>query len=149
MSARASIHSPNAPQPAPAKLKLLPFAFPFLRKGQGQSAASARFTDEHDIYRLLAGQEKGGTYLVSRQGVWHGGIHVTETGAGQSLDLDEGVCCIAEGVQIAFRANKAYPVSEVEAADGSTIQAPYSIGIGSRGGLTCACLDLLDIFLLL
>ncbi|MBR7964669.1 hypothetical protein KDW41_30320, partial [Burkholderia vietnamiensis] len=56
--------------PTPAKLKPLPFAFPFLRKGRGQSEASAQFTDEHEIYRLLAKREQSGAYLVSRKGMW-------------------------------------------------------------------------------
>ncbi|KWD71578.1 hypothetical protein [Burkholderia ubonensis] len=77
--------SPQAPAPAPAKLKPLPFAFPFLRKGRGQAEASAQFTDEREIYRLLAKREPSGSYLVSRKGMWHGGVHVTEAGAGQSL----------------------------------------------------------------
>lgn len=119
----------NSPTPAPAKLKLLPFAFPFLRKGQGKSEAAAQFTDEHEIYRLLAEREQSGTYLASRNWMWHGGIHVTEAGAGQSLDLDAGLRCIADGVLIAFRANKTYPVSEIAvAAGGSAVQAPYSTG---------------------
>ncbi|UVE67612.1 glycoside hydrolase family 19 protein [Burkholderia pyrrocinia] len=122
---------PTQPAPkkpaAPAKLKQLPFAFPFLRKGQGQSEASTRFTNEHDIYRLLAESEPSGTYLASSNGMWHGGIHVTEAGAGQSLDLDGGLRCIADGVLIAFRANKTYPVSEIATADGgSPYEAPYS-----------------------
>ncbi|WP_306716769.1 glycoside hydrolase family 19 protein [Burkholderia dolosa] len=117
----------NPPAPAPVKLKLLPFAFPFLRKGRGKSEAAAQFTDEHEIYRLLAEREQSGTYLVSRSGMWHGGIHVTEAGAGQSLDLDAGLRCIADGVLIAFRANKIYPVSKIAAADGGApVQAPYS-----------------------
>ncbi|WP_230954352.1 glycoside hydrolase family 19 protein [Burkholderia stagnalis] len=121
--------SRQAPAPALAKLKPLPFAFPFLRKRQGQSEASAQFTDEHEIYRLLAKREPSGSYLVSRKGMWHGGIHVTEAGAGQSLDLEAGLRCIADGVVIAFRANKTYPISEIAATDGgSPIQAPYSTG---------------------
>ncbi|SFW61357.1 glycoside hydrolase family 19 protein [Burkholderia sp. NFACC33-1] len=119
--------SPTPPQPAKAGLKQLSFAFPFLRKGQGQSEASTRFTNEHDIYRLLAEREPSGTYLASSNGMWHGGIHITEAGAGQSLDLDAGLRCIADGVLIAFRANKTYPVSEVATADGgSPYEAPYS-----------------------
>ncbi|WP_249188892.1 hypothetical protein [Burkholderia dolosa] len=119
----------NPPAPAPVKLKLLPFAFPFLRKGRGKSEAAAQFTDEHEIYRLLAEREPSGAYLVSCKGMWHGGIHVTEAGAGQSLDLDAGLRCIADGVLIAFRANKTYPVSEIAAADGGLAdQAPYSTG---------------------
>ncbi|KVU66720.1 glycoside hydrolase family 19 protein [Burkholderia ubonensis] len=121
--------SPQAPAPAPAKLKPLPFAFPFLRKGRGQSEVSAQFTDEREIYRLLAKREPSGSYLVSRKGMWHGGIHVTEAGAGQSLDLEAGLRCIADGVVIAFRANKTYPISEIAATDGgSPVQAPYSTG---------------------
>ncbi|RQR49646.1 glycoside hydrolase family 19 protein [Burkholderia sp. Bp9126] len=121
---------PKKPQtPAPAKLKPLPFAFPFLRKGRGQSEASAQFTDEHEIYRLLAEREPSGAYLVSRKGMWHGGIHVTEAGAGQSLDLDAGLRCIADGVLIAFRANKTYPLSEIASVGGGLpVQAPYSTG---------------------
>ncbi|MBR8299555.1 glycoside hydrolase family 19 protein [Burkholderia dolosa] len=119
----------NPPAPAPVKLKLLPFAFPFLRKGRGKSEAAAQFTDEHEIYRLLAEREQSGSYLVSRSGMWHGGIHVTEAGAGQSLDLDAGLRCIADGVLIAFRANKTYPLSEIAAAGGGApVQAPYSTG---------------------
>jgi predicted chitinase len=115
--------------PALTKLKLLPFAFPFLRRARGKSEASARFTDEHEIHRLLAERESSGTYLVSGSGMWHGGIHITEAGAGQSLDLDAGLRCIADGVVIAFRANKTYPVSEIAAAGGeSPVQAPYSTG---------------------
>ncbi|WP_232431107.1 glycoside hydrolase family 19 protein [Burkholderia ubonensis] len=129
MTSQPAPKKPQAPTPAPAKLKPLPFAFPFLRKGRGKSEASAQFTDEHEIYRLLAEREPSGAYLVSRKGMWHGGIHVTEAGAGQSLDLDAGLRCIADGVLIAFRANKTYPLSEIAAADGgSPVQAPYSTG---------------------
>jgi predicted chitinase len=117
------------PTSAPPRLKPLPFAFPFLRRGRGESAASAQFTDEHEIYQLLAGREPSGAYLVSRRGMWHGGIHVTEAGAGQSLDLDAGLRSIADGVLIAYRANKSYPVSEIAADDGGApVQAPYSTG---------------------
>jgi hypothetical protein len=120
--------APKKPE-APAKLKPLPFAFPFLRKGRGQSEASARFTDEHEIYALLAEREPTGTYLVSRKGLWHGGIHVTEAGAGQALDLEAGLRCIVDGVLIAFRANKTYPVSEIASAGSEApVQAPYSTG---------------------
>ena len=129
MTPSASTKSPKAPQPATTALKQLPFAFPFLRRAQGESGALSQFTDEHDIYRLLAEREQGGEYLVSHQGLWHGGFHVAESGAGQSLDLDAGVRCIADGVLIAFRANKAYPVSDVPASNGKTpAQVPYSTG---------------------
>jgi predicted chitinase len=119
----------NPSAPASAKLKPLPFAFPFLRKGRGKREASAQLTDEHEIHRLLAEREPSGTYLVSRRGMWHGGIHVTEAGAGQALDLEAGVRCIADGTLIAFRANQAYPISAVgEAGSEALFQAPYSTG---------------------
>ncbi|KML60495.1 chitinase [Burkholderia cepacia] len=129
MTSQPAPKKPQVPTPAQTKLKPLPFAFPFLRKGRGQSEASAQFTDEHEIYRLLAEREPSGAYLVSRKGMWHGGIHITEAGAGQSLDLDAGLRCVADGVLIAFRANKTYPLSEIsEAGSGSPIQAPFSTG---------------------
>ncbi|WP_322038672.1 glycoside hydrolase family 19 protein [Burkholderia diffusa] len=129
MTTQPAPKKPQAPTPAPAKLKSLPFAFPFLRKGQGQSKASAQFTDEHEIYRLLAEHEPAGTYLVGRKGMWHGGIHITEAGAGQSLDLEAGLRCIADGVLIAYRADKTYPLSEIAAIGSeSPDQAPYSTG---------------------
>ncbi|MCC8392452.1 glycoside hydrolase family 19 protein [Paraburkholderia sp. MMS20-SJTR3] len=121
--------SRQAPAAAPVKLKPLSFAFPFLRKGRGQSGSSAQFTDGNEIYRLLAEREPSGAYLVSRKGMWHGGIHVTEAGAGQSLDLEAGLRCIADGVLIAYRANKTYPLSEIAATGSeSPVQAPYSTG---------------------
>lgn len=61
--------------------------------------------------------------------MWHGGIHITEGCAGQALDLDAGLRCIADGVLIAYRANKDYPVSEVAPSGSSApFQAPYSTG---------------------
>ena len=129
MATRRTPKKTDSPTPAPVKLKPLPFAFPFLRKGQGESEASAQFTDEHEIYRLLSEREPSGAYLVSRKGLWHGGIHITEAGAGQSLDLDAGLRCIADGTLIAFRANKTYPVSELgEVGSETLVQAPYSTG---------------------
>lgn len=125
----ANQSAPQAPALPPVKLKQVAFSFPFLRKEQGQSGGAAHFTDELEIYQLLAGRESSGAYLVSPTGMWHGGIHVTEAGVGQSLDLDAGLRCIADGMLIAFRANKTYPVSEI-VADGneSPVQAPYSTG---------------------
>ncbi|MFA8324087.1 glycoside hydrolase family 19 protein [Burkholderia ubonensis] len=125
--------APNKALPTPetaiARLKQLPFAFPFLRKEQSKSGKSSRFADEHEIYRLLAEREPTGTYLVSRKGMWHGGIHVTEAGAGQALDLEAGLRCIADGVLIAYRINKTYPVSEIASiSSNAPVQAPYSTG---------------------
>ncbi len=130
MRNKPASHQPQTPQPPqPPALKQLAFAFPFQRKAQGNSGASTQFTDEHDIYRLLATSEPSGAYLVSRKGMWHGGIHITEGGAGEALDLDTGLRCIADGVLIAYRANKDYPVSDVALGGGNTpFQAPYSTG---------------------
>ena len=52
MTSKPAPHNPQTPKPA--VLKQLAFAFPFQRKAQGNGGASAQFTDEHDIYRLLA-----------------------------------------------------------------------------------------------
>ncbi|WP_248295171.1 glycoside hydrolase family 104 protein [Paraburkholderia sp. UYCP14C] len=127
MASKPAPHHPQTSQ-APA-LKQLAFTFPFLRKTQGNAGASVRFTDEHEIYRLLAASEPSGAYLVSRKGMWHGGIHITEAGAGKALDLDAGLRCIADGVLIAYRANRDYPVSEVAlGSSNAPFEAPYSTG---------------------
>ncbi|RDK01853.1 glycoside hydrolase family 19 protein [Paraburkholderia lacunae] len=116
------------PNPPGAPLKQPGFAFPFRRKGQGNAGSSADFTDEHDFHKVLR-QEPSGCYSVSGKGMWHGGIHVTEAGAGRSLDLKNGVRCIAEGEVVAWRVNRAYPVSEIPAENGKpAISAPYSTG---------------------
>ncbi|WP_429443931.1 glycoside hydrolase family 19 protein [Paraburkholderia sp. 40] len=107
-------------------MKLLQFAFPFRRKGTG--GAPADFIDEHEFHKLL-GQEPSGAYSVSGKGMWHGGIHVTEAGAGASLDLKGGVRCIADGEVVAWRLDSTYPVSEIPAQNGQpAISAPYSTG---------------------
>jgi predicted chitinase len=119
-------HSQKA---ADTKLKLLPFAFPFLKKGKDSKDAPVKFTDEHEIYRLLADKEPSGSYLISSKGMWHGGIHITSGGAGQALDLDRGIVALAEGHVIAYRVNHTYPVSQVAAQDGQpAFEAPYSTG---------------------
>jgi predicted chitinase len=117
------------PTPQLPAVKQPGFNFPFLRKAQGNAAVSACFTDEHDIYRLLALREPSGSYLVSRKGMWHGGIHITEAGAGQALDLDAGIRCIADGMVIAYRVDRDYPVSEfVPSGSSASFRAPYSTG---------------------
>ncbi|MGN6085039.1 glycoside hydrolase family 19 protein [Trinickia sp.] len=119
---------PQPPRPDKTRLKRLSFAFPFLRNGRGKAGGSSRFTDEHEIYRLLATREPSGSYLVSKKGMWHGGVHVTENGAGQSFDLDAGVRCIADGHVIAYRINRTYPESAGTDANGRPIGVPYSTG---------------------
>ncbi|MFM0550047.1 chitinase [Paraburkholderia sediminicola] len=114
--------------PPGTPLKQPGFAFPFRKKAQGNAGSSADFTDEHDFHKVLK-QEPSGSYPVSGKGMWHGGIHVTEAGAGRSLDLGYGVRCIADGEVVAWRVDRAYPVSEVPAQDGKpAISAPYSTG---------------------
>ncbi|MGF6968582.1 hypothetical protein OKW43_005610 [Paraburkholderia sp. WC7.3g] len=127
MTSKSVPHHPQTPPPP--SLKQLAFVFPFLRKAQDNARPSVQFTDEHEIYRLLALNEPSGAYLVSRKGMWHGGIHITEAGAGQALDLDAGLRCIANGVLVAYRADSDCPISEVS-VDGSNVplRAPYSTG---------------------
>ncbi|WP_429443927.1 glycoside hydrolase family 19 protein [Paraburkholderia sp. 40] len=120
----ATTTPPSNPPITP--VKLLQFAFPFRRKGTG--GAPADFIDEHEFHKLL-GQEPSGAYSVSGKGMWHGGIHVTEAGAGASLDLKGGVRCIADGEVVAWRLDRTYPVSEIPAQNGQpAISAPYSTG---------------------
>lgn len=116
----------NPPNQPP--LKRLSFAFPMRRKSPTGSS-SEEMTDERDLYRLLAEHEPGGAYLVGNKGMWHGGIHITEAGAGQNFDLNSGIRCIADGHVIAYRLDSAYPVSEVPSQDEQpAISAPYSTG---------------------
>jgi hypothetical protein len=121
----ANTTPPNSPS---ARLKQLGFVFPFRKKGQGNAGSSIEFTDEHDFYKALE-QEPSGSYSVSGKGMWHGGIHVTEAGAGQFLDLKHGLRSITEGEVVAWRLNRTYLVSEIPAQNGKpAISAPYSTG---------------------
>jgi len=120
----------NPPSTTPPPLKQLAFAFPFRKRlqqqGSGNSTADAM--NEHDWYALLK-REPSGTFAVTDNGMWHGGIHISEAGAGQSLDVNGGVRCIADGEVAAWRLNKTYPVSTIPARDGHPeIRAPYSTG---------------------
>ena len=119
--------TPSNPPSVP--LKQLGFAFPFRKKDQGNAGSSVDFTGEHDFHKALQ-QEPSGSYSVSGKGMWHGGIHVTEAGAGRSLDLKYGVRCIAEGEVVAWRVDRTYPVSEIPAQSDTpaAISAPYSTG---------------------
>ncbi|MCP3715989.1 hypothetical protein [Paraburkholderia sp. CNPSo 3281] len=119
----------SSPAATPTQsLKQITFAFPFRKKGQGNGGAAADFTDEHEMYQLLK-QESSGSFPVSSGGMWHGGIHVTEAGAGQSMDFKAGVRCIADGEVVAWRLNRAYLVNQIPATDGQpAINASYSTG---------------------
>lgn len=109
------------------RVKQLRFAYPFRKKGQG-NVAGAEFTDEHEFLKLLK-RESLGNYSVSAKGMWHGGIHVSELGAGAVLDLKHGVRCMADGEVVAFRINRAYLVSQMPAQGAeSAREARYSTG---------------------
>ncbi|AFT85319.1 glycoside hydrolase family 19 protein [Paraburkholderia phenoliruptrix] len=112
----------------PTPLKQIAFAFPFRKKGQGNGALATDITDEHDMYPLLK-QEPTGSFPVSASGMWHGGIHISEAGAGQGLDLKGGVRCIADGEVIAWRVNRKYLASTLPSQNGGPeINAQYSTG---------------------
>ncbi|MGF6260797.1 putative chitinase [Paraburkholderia youngii] len=122
----ANMTPPSNPPSTP--VKLLAFAYPFRKKAQGTDGPPADFIDEHEFHQLLR-REPSGAYAVSGTGMWHGGIHVTETGAGASLDLKGGVRCIADGEMVAWRIDRVYPVSKIPARNGQpAISAPYSTG---------------------
>lgn len=109
------------------RVKQLRFAYPFRKKGQG-NVAGAEFTDEHEFHKLLK-RESLGNYSVSAKGMWHGGIHVSELGAGAALDLKHGVRCMADGEVVAFRINRAYLVSQMPAQGAEPArEARYSTG---------------------
>lgn len=109
------------------KVKLLAFSYPFRKKGEG-NAAGKNITDEHEFHALLK-KEASGHYAVSAKGMWHGGIHISEGGAGASLDLKYGVRCIADGEVVAFRVNRNYLVSQIPAqGDKPAREAHYSTG---------------------
>jgi len=109
------------------KVKLLAFSYPFQKKGEG-NAAGKNITDEHEFHALLK-KEASGHYAVSAKGMWHGGIHISEGGAGACLDLKYGVRCIADGEVVAFRVNRNYLVSQIPAqGDKPAGEAHYSTG---------------------
>ncbi|WP_199029138.1 hypothetical protein [Ralstonia sp. ASV6] len=111
--------TPTSPPSAPP-LKRLRFTFPLRQKTQDNGGKAAEFTDERELYRLLA-EHEAGAYLVSNKGMWHGGIHITEAGAGRKLDLRSGIRCIADGHVIAYRLDRNYPVSQVQVSGGEPI----------------------------
>ncbi|CAG2141120.1 hypothetical protein LMG19282_01998 [Cupriavidus campinensis] len=109
-------------------LKKLNFAFPFRKAAEDQNKPPKDFTDPQEFLGLLH-KEFHGAYAVSREWLWHGGIHVTATGAGSSLDLSHGVRCMADGAIVAWRLNKTYLANDLP-ADGEVpaFQAQYSSG---------------------
>ncbi|KAI3589516.1 hypothetical protein D9X30_5099 [Cupriavidus sp. U2] len=119
---------PNATAVLPPPLKPLRFTFPLRKKAAKEGAPGVEITDEHEFHRLLR-LEPGGAFAVSAHGMWHGGIHITEAGAGQFLDLTGGVLAMADGEVVAWRLDRTCPVTELP-GDGqqSAIQACYSTG---------------------
>ncbi|WP_454764551.1 glycoside hydrolase family 19 protein [Cupriavidus campinensis] len=113
--------APSRP-PACTPVKKIQFAFPFRKASGDPKKPSSAFTDQHDFLRLLR-KEPGGAYAVSREGLWHGGIHITDTGAGASLDLKHGVRCMADGEVVAWRVNRKYLSRDIPA-----FSAQYSTG---------------------
>ncbi|SFC14475.1 Predicted chitinase [Cupriavidus sp. OV038] len=119
--------TPSNPTGTPP-LKKLNFAFPFRKASEDQSKPSKDFTDAQEFHGLLR-KEIHGAYPVSREWLWHGGIHVTDTGAGSSLDLKHGVRCMADGAIVAWRLNKTYLVDDLPAeGEVPAFQAQYSSG---------------------
>ncbi|KDP83511.1 chitinase [Cupriavidus sp. SK-3] len=115
-------------QPAKTPVKKLNFAYPFRKASEAPGDPSADFTDQHEFHRLLR-KEPGGAYAVSRKGMWHGGIHITDAGAGASLDLKHGVRCMADGEVVAWRVNRTYLTSEIpERGDKAAFSAQFSAG---------------------
>ncbi|WP_233805179.1 glycoside hydrolase family 19 protein [Paraburkholderia sp. HP33-1] len=118
----------SSPNTATPPLKQIAFAFPFRKKGNGSGASATDITDEHEMHLLLK-QEPSGTFAVSGKGMWHGGIHISEAGAGRSLDLKGGVRCLADGEVVAWRLDRSYPVSTLPARNGQAeTRAAYSTG---------------------
>lgn len=98
------------------------------KRGPGSKNLAVEMTDEHEFHKLLK-NEPSGSYPISRHGIWHGGIHISEVGAGQLLSLEHGVRCIADGEVVAWRLNRVYPVSELrEQGEQPAAEAPYSTG---------------------
>lgn len=123
-------NAPKQSSTAPAKTHVtkLNFAFPFRKVADAPGQRPEEFTDPHEFHRLVRG-EADGAYAVCRTGLWHGGIHVSDTGAGASLDLRHGVRCMADGVVVAWRMNRTYLESEIPAqGEAPAITARYSSG---------------------
>jgi hypothetical protein len=113
--------APSRP-PARTTVKRLEFAFPFRRASSDPRKPSVAFTDQHEFLSLLR-KESLGAYAVSRKGLWHGGVHVSDAGAGKSFDLKHGVRCMADGEVVAWRVNRNYLKIDLPA-----FSAQYSSG---------------------
>jgi hypothetical protein len=81
------------------------WAYPFPQK-------SATGTVNPDAY-LAALQGSDGPFPLGLNGLWHGGIHLDQTGrsptaADSAMDRSGGVRCIADGVVVAYRLDSDY-----------------------------------------
>lgn len=104
----------------PAQLLKISYPFPSNKHGQA-------FTDSEALFTLTGG-ESSGQYLVGSQGMWHGGIHITDaTVPWCALSSDSAaeqeyvrepykgeqfIRCMAEGEIVAYRVCKDYEFIE-------------------------------------
>ena len=99
------------------------WSYPFKAKGEGD-AASTEVVDPQVYYEALAKAESG-YYPVSRNGLWHGGVHFDQNTAAL---LDQSfVRCIADGVVVAYRIDEAYK-KLTYSGSGTPKEVTYSTG---------------------
>ncbi|HCL6629779.1 TPA: hypothetical protein N2R15_004570, partial [Citrobacter amalonaticus] len=104
-------------------MALIPkISFPIPANGRGKA-----FANIEELLGLVNG-ESSGLYLVGSQGMWHGGIHITDTtapwcaltGTNESelayvntpYSGEQAVCCMADGDVVAWRVCKDYDFIE-------------------------------------
>ncbi|ELY3542257.1 glycoside hydrolase family 104 protein [Cronobacter turicensis] len=110
--------SENMPENSSQK-SIINFCYP-IRKESGQE-----FNHTDEILAHLEG-ESTGFFLIGRNGMWHGGIHITDAttpwcalsgnGAGETAQYNgqQAVRCMADGEVVAYRLCKNYiPVSGI------------------------------------
>lgn len=105
--------------------KLPKFSYPVPSNKNGQAFSSAK-----DLLSKLGG-ESSGQYLVGSQGMWHGGIHITDTTIpwcalstdseaekayynGVPYKGEQFIRCMADGEIVAFRVCKDYESEAIE-----------------------------------
>ncbi|WP_241673527.1 glycoside hydrolase family 19 protein [Ewingella americana] len=110
----------------PAKLPKFSYPVPSNKNGQAFSSAL-------DLLSTLGG-ESSGQYLVGSQGMWHGGIHITDTTIpwcalstdseaekayynGVPYKGEQFIRCMADGEIVAFRVCKDYESEAIEWRD--------------------------------
>lgn len=109
----------------PAKLLKISYPVPSNKNGQA-------FADTEALFTVLNG-ESSGLYLVGSQGMWHGGIHITDTtvpwcalSANTSAEVqyrsegykgEQFIRCMADGEIVAYRVCKDYEITAIEWRD--------------------------------